>query len=398
MSGLFKVRFWSYVVILLIAASLYAACASPPGPSKSNGEISKQAVGTSSPEKAVEPSKQASQAEWDKTLAEARKENKVVIVGGFGVAMAREPFILAMKQKYGIELDVTVGPSPILYQKIANERRAGLYNSDIWLGGAIDFVSELFANKVLQPVEPYLILPEVKDPSLWFGGQLPVWGSQREAFFSLMNISSFTAINKTLINPEEITSYTDFLRPNLKGKIAMADPTVSGAGRSWFTMSYKIMGPDFHKEFAKQEPVMTRDFRQMTEWLAANKFAVAIGVDSAGIRRAIRDGFPLYMLPLYKEGTVIGAGGGQLGVFNNNPHPNATKIFVNWLLSKEGLYTFSKATGMASRRTDVPTDHLDASMVPDPKKQYVFETQKYIEEDVQLVNVAREIFAPLLSR
>lgn len=397
MSGLFKVRFWLTLIVLLIA-SFAVTCTSPAGPSGANSVNTLQTANSPSSAKPASPSNQAWETEWDKTLIEAKRERQVVIVGGFGVAMAREPFILAMKQKYGIELDITVGPSPVLYQKISSERRAGLYQADIWLGGAIDFVGELFPNKVLQPVEPHLILPEVKDQSLWFGGELPVWGSERQAFFSLMNISSFTAINKTLVAPEEITSYNDFLRPNLKGKIAMADPTVSGAGRSWFTMAYKIMGPAFAKEFVKQEPVMTRDFRQMTEWLAANKFAVAIGVDSAGIRRAIKDGFPLYMLSLYKEGAVIGAGGGQLGVFNNQPHPNATKIFVNWLLSKEGMLTFSKATGMASRRIDVSTDHLDASMVPDPKKQYVFETQKYIEEDVQLVNVAREIFGPLLSR
>lgn len=396
MSGLFWIKLRVLPVFLLIALSV-AACASPAGPSGAD-KTGPSPAALPSPAERADRSRPSWEMEWDKTLLEAKKEGKVVIVGGFGVAMAREPFIAAMKNKFGIDLDITVGPSPVLYQKIANERRAGLYQSDVWLGGAIDFVSELFPNKVLQPVEPYLILPEVKDAKLWFGGELPVWGGQREAFFSLMNISSFTAINKTLVKPEDITSYSDFLRPNLKGKIAMADPTVSGAGRSWFTMSYKIMGPNFHKEFVKQEPVMTRDFRQMTEWLAASKFAVAIGVDSAGIRRAIRDGFPLYMLPLYKEGAVIGAGGGQAGVFNNLPHPNATKIFINWLLSKEGMLTFSKATGMATRRIDVPTDHLDASMVPDPKKQYVFENQKYIEEDVQLVNVAREIFAPVLNR
>ncbi len=397
MSGLFKVRFWLPLVLLLVA-SFAVACASPAGPSGANGVNPSQTANSSSSVKPANPPNQAWEAEWNETLIEAKKENQVVIVGGFGVAMAREPFIQAMKEKFGINLDITVGPSPVLFQKTASERRAGLYQSDVWLGGAIDFVSELFPSKLLQPIQPYLILPEVKDPTLWYGGEIPVWGPEREAFFSLMNISSFTAINKTLVKPEDITSYNDFLKPNLKGKIAMADPTVSGAGRSWFTMAYKIMGPNYMREFAKQEPVMTRDFRQMTEWLASNKFAVAIGVDSAGIRKAIKDGFPLYMLPLYKEGVVIGAGGGQAGVFNNQPHPNATKIFINWLLSKEGMLTFSKATGMASRRIDVPTDHLDSAMVPNPKMQYVFETQKYIEEDVKLVEVAKEIFGPLLSR
>jgi len=39
----------------------------------------------------------------------------------------------------------------------------------------------------------------------------------------------------------------------------------------------------------------------------------------------------------------------------NPPHPNGTKVFVNWLLSKEGQEIFSRAIGQGTRRLDVDT-------------------------------------------
>jgi ABC-type Fe3+ transport system substrate-binding protein len=42
----------------------------------------------------------------------------------------------------------------------------------------------------------------------------------------------------------------------------------------------------------------------------------------------------------------------------SSPHPNATKVFVNWLLSKEGQEVYGKAMGQATRRLDVDTRWL----------------------------------------
>ena len=57
---------------------------------------------------------------------------------------------------------------------------------------------------------------------------------------------------------------------------------------------------------------------------------------------------------------------GQLALMNRAPHPNAAKVFVNWLLSREGQSAFQRiisTPGEAknSRRIDVPKDHIPAS-------------------------------------
>lgn len=396
MSGLFKVRFW-YPLLVLLFASLYMACSSPAGPPETK-EVNPAQPANSLPQTGVSAqSQQAWEREWDKTLSEAKKEGQVIITAGYGTVSAREPFIRAMKEKFGIDAEIIVSQGSPMMQRVLSERRAGIYRNDLYLGGANTLAAEMFTRNLVQPIEPYLILPEVKNPALWFKGELPVWGPNRVAFFSILNITSHTSVSKNLVKPEEITSYNDLLKPKLKGKIAMYDPTLgSGGGKSFFMQGYRFMGADYMKELVKQEPVLTRDLRLLTEWLVSGKFPVTLGLSGDTVSAAEKDGYPVAMLPVLKEGAIVGPGAGQLAVWDNGPHPNATKVFVNWLLSKEGMTVFAKAVNMASRRADVPTNHLDAYMVPDAKANYVFENQEVLDETERLMPVAKDIFGPLL--
>jgi ABC-type Fe3+ transport system substrate-binding protein len=59
-----------------------------------------------------------------------------------------------------------------------------------------------------------------------------------------------------------------------------------------------------------------------------------------------------------KEGSYATSGAGNLGIVKEPPHPNATRVFVNWLLGKEGQEIYTKAMGQATRRLDVDTKWL----------------------------------------
>ncbi len=341
--------------------------------------------------------KDAAQMEWEKTVTAAKKEGIVVLYGATGVAQARDPFIKAIKERFGISLEVTIAGGAQLTTKLLNERRAGIYTADVYMGGAATILNDLIPRNILEPIEPYLILPEVKEPSAWFGGNLPYWEKQKVSLATLASIpSGETAINISLLKPEEFTSYRDLLKPNLKGLIAMSDPTSAGAGNAWFNLAARLVGEDYLKELVKQDLVITRDFQLMSEWIARGKYAVAIGVNPGGIRSLIKDGAPLYLLPPFKEGVNIGPAGGIVAPVNQNPHHNATKVFINWVLSKEGQTVFSKAAGIASRRIDVPTDHLEPWRVPDPKIKYLIQDEDYTRAEIEMLEVAKKIFAPVL--
>ena len=67
----------------------------------------------------------------------------------------------------------------------------------------------------------------------------------------------------------------------------------------------------------------------------------------------------------------------------NSPHPNAAKVFINWLLGKEGQEIYGKAMGQATRRFDVETKWMVEHGVRASKD---FLT---VEENSRLENLAK---------
>jgi len=63
------------------------------------------------------------------------------------------------------------------------------------------------------------------------------------------------------------------------------------------------------------------------------------------------------------------------------PHPNAAKVFINWLLSREGQEVFSRAMGQPTRRLEVDTawtkqfGNIAAKDVLTPKRFFELENQ-----------------------
>jgi ABC-type uncharacterized transport system YnjBCD substrate-binding protein len=77
-------------------------------------------------------------------------------------------------------------------------------------------------------------------------------------------------------------------------------------------------------------------------------------------------------------------GGSFLSVFNKRPHPNATRVFVNWLLAKDTQLGLAKALDQASRRKDLPVTTLPDE-TPIPGAHY-FAPQR--EENIPKINEA----------
>jgi ABC-type Fe3+ transport system substrate-binding protein len=56
-----------------------------------------------------------------------------------------------------------------------------------------------------------------------------------------------------------------------------------------------------------------------------------------------------------RDEIYVSGGSGNVGIIKAAPHPNATKVFLNWFLGREGQETYSRAMGQATRRLDVDT-------------------------------------------
>ncbi len=175
------------------------------------------------------------------------------------------------------------------------------------------------------------------------------------------------------IKPSEIQSSTDLLNPKWKGKIATHDPTVPGTGSNDAARLYAALGEEFAKGlYVGQKPVIGRNRRELTDWLAHGTYPIVFGAEDNAVERLRKDGF--HILPVYELKDLAGslsAGIGELAVFNHAPHPNAAKIFANWIASKEGLEIFARARGEVPTRTDIDaSQYLPAEYIPKPGVKY----------------------------
>jgi len=107
-----------------------------------------------------------------------------------------------------------------------------------------------------------------------------------------------------------------------------------------------------------QKLFLTRDLRLLAENTAKERVAIAIGVAYADFLPFINAGLPVKPLPRPKEGMYVTTGYGGLMTLKNAPHPNATRLFVNWFLSKEGQEVYTAGMGEPTRRLDVDTAWL----------------------------------------
>ena len=297
------------------------------------------------------------QTEWEKTIEAAKKESKLVAGIPASADLRKSIGDTFPKRFPGIELELTTSRGPTNASKIAAEHAAGVRYFDLLISGTFTPFS-LLNGGILDPVEPLLILPEVKDPKRWYGGHIWIDNSKRFLYAFQAYQSENLWYNPTLMKPEEIRSYDDLLNPKWKGKIGYLDPRGAGGGTATWAFFLKIKGEEFLRKLAAQEMLLSRDQRQLGDSLAKGKIPLTIGLTYYSFAPFLKAGLPIKPLPELKEGTYTSCGSGALSVVKSSPHPNATKVFVNWLLSKEGQEVYGKAMGQATRRLDVDTKWL----------------------------------------
>jgi ABC-type Fe3+ transport system substrate-binding protein len=301
--------------------------------------------------------KTSSAAEWDKLVDAAKKEGKVTVSLPASAEMKRQIEEL-FKKRYGIEVETFTARGSAAVRRMADEFKAGVRHFDLHIGGSSSIVSGMLDEGILDPIEPWLALPEVKDPKQWWGGHLWVDNAKRFVYTFQAYLSEVIWYNTDLMKPNEIRSLDDFLNPRWKGRIGYLDPRTPGAGDSTWAFMWRVKGEEYLKKLVAQDLFLGRDQRVLAESLAKGRVAVIIGLSYYSYLPFLKAGLPIKVLPTPKEGNYGTGGSGNLAIIKAPAHPNSTKVFVNWLLGREGQEIVSKALGQATRRLDVDTRFL----------------------------------------
>jgi ABC-type Fe3+ transport system substrate-binding protein len=300
---------------------------------------------------------QGQPGEWDKILEAARKEGKVVVSIPPSRKL-RRGMEVAFTRRYGIGVEFVSARSSASIQKIISEAKAGIQYVDLHVGGTESAVTGLLAEKALEPVEPYFVLPQVKEPKQWWGGHMWMDNAKRFIYPFAAYQSVRLWCNPNEYKPAEFQSFDDLLNPKLRGKIGISDPRTPGSGNSMWSHMLSVKGEEYLKSLVAQRLFVARDLRLLGENLGSGKIAVALGIGHSELLPFIKTGLPVAPLPYPKEGLHTTVGNGNLMVIKNPPHPNAAKVFANWLLGRDGQEIFGRSMAVGSRRLDVDTKWL----------------------------------------
>jgi len=338
-------------------------------------------------------------ARWEQVLAEAKKEGKVAVFGPPG-DLVRQAMTEGFQKAFpGIAIEFSGGRSGEQATKLKAERDGGIFSVDVFLGGTTTANTQVKPIGALDPIEPALLLPEVTDLKYWRDRRLEF--SDNEQKYNLVYVNQLKTpliFNLQQVKTEEVDQLYELLDPKWKGKIVLNDPLPSGAGNVTFRWIWQVLGPekaiDFYKKIRAQTGIVDRDQRRQIEWVAQGKYAMLLGPSDGVMAELLQRGLKLGILGEFKDyGTMITASFGSAMLINKAPHPNAAKVFLNWVLTKEGQTAWSRALGHVSRRVDVPTDQLPPYQIPRPGGKYwLSHSEKEVTRSPEEEKILQELF------
>jgi iron(III) transport system substrate-binding protein len=143
-------------------------------------------------------------------------------------------------------------------------------------------------------------------------------------------------------------NWTELPEPKWKDKIALGHPGFSGYVGTWTVSMRKLYGWQFFEALAKNNPQIGRSINDTVTMLNAGERIIAGSGPVGTLMSSALKGNPLAMIyPADGSVLIIAAS----GVMKGGKHPNAARLFMEYLLSPEA--------------SKVWVDHFNESMRPE---------------------------------
>ena len=268
----------------------------------------------------------------------AKKETKLMI---YSSVSATDTATLGQRfqQKYPfIKPEFLRLGSERLLTRILQEARGGRQFADVYQTGVVEVY--LFKQKGMlsqyASAERAAYADYFKDTDGYY-----------TAFF---HTSKVIAYNTKLVPAGKAPkSYEDLLDPQWRGKLGLPS---GGGGIRWYLAMMKELGDDkgeaYMKKLAGQKVIVGQDISAVTALMAAGEYPIAVFSNAHQIEQMKSQGAPVEWVatrPVLTTQTV-------LALPNRAPSPNSAKLYIDFVLSKEGqelLRSFNRIPA----RTDV---------------------------------------------
>lgn len=334
------------------------------------------------------------QTEWQRTLDGARKEGTLRVLSGISSVNQIPSFEKAFAELAGGKVEHTELRAPDIVARLPEEVAARQYNWDIILLGGSSGISEgLDAAGVFGDLNEAFIFPDLTKDETWVGGFADIWVDNDTRKYKIHHQAELSPgsqwwVNRQTLPESRFSKLEDlFAIPEMKGKFCTYDPRVEGPSDANFGQIVGMYGPEVVRRlFTELDVVVVRDVAKLTLdtlhgacWISVGAQVPGLHVEGVGLHiqpfNVFRPGIAAdYSGKLVatccgdakKKPSLDGwVGGGSaytmLAIAKNPPNPNAAKVFVNWLLSKEGqmAWPLPDRDSACSRRADLQQWCLD---------------------------------------
>jgi iron(III) transport system substrate-binding protein len=272
----------------------------------------------------------------------ARKEGQLVFYSGMPIPDAQE-ILSTLEKKYPfIKTTFYRATGSALVSRIQTEQRAGTHIWDVM--NATGF-------------EPYALVEQgyfAKYDSAE-RRDFPEGHKDNDGMWATMYTTPMVvSYNVKLVAPADLPKdYADLLSPKWKGRLGM-----DSSDLEWYANLRKIWGAEKARNFLeglKRQDIRFAQGRSMlTGLLSGGEIALLVNNFLQNAIEAKHKGSPVEFLAL---DPVVSAAG-LVGINRLAPHPNAARLFVDFVLSREGQELIVKSD-RSSVRKDVAGNPLD---------------------------------------
>jgi len=269
-------------------------------------------------------------------IAGAKKEGKLVVYGS-ATAQQLQMYFAAFNKKYPfVKTEFFRTGKQKLLSRILLEEQAKQYTADVIHTSVIEthIMKKRGALSKYVPSEAASFPAQYKDPD----------GMWTSAYASGTLLGYNTHELKRAEAPK---SYDDLLNPRWKNGLAIDSNKIE-----WFAMLLKLKGRPFMDKLAAQKPTVQAGNVLVLQLLAAGEFPIAAGVYEYSVEDMKTKGAPVDWIGLEPVITYTVA----VSLPSHPPHPFAAKLFIEWLLSKEGQEVINQY-GRVPIRDDVESKY-----------------------------------------
>jgi iron(III) transport system substrate-binding protein len=223
----------------------------------------------------------------------------------------------------GISVTVIRTTGQVAYQRVLAELKNNSPQCDVFCSTDISHYPALKARGALAKYAPQNA-GSLAPPFVGFGD--PDYYIPATASLQIM------VYNTKSVRPEDVPkNWTDLLDPKWKNHVAIAHPAFSGYFGTWVLAMRKQYGWEFFEKLEKQNPRIGRSGNDPIAMLNAGESLIGTGPVSTSVQN-IEKGNPIgFIYPT--DGTLLCFG--PASVLAAAPHPNAARLFLEWLLSDD---------------------------------------------------------------